>query len=399
MSLTRQDDQREPRFVEGLVAVTIDSRDQEERHRLFQAARERARDAGGNGEPAGLELLSSAFGDDPAMLTRVTRFVDVLAVDDPATAASAFDDDDQIRVTPVHALAFNWHQPISATKPSPVEKAVSFPELPPGNRNRVIAVVDTGVVHAGAMPSWMTSSIVHGQSDIETLEEDDASHGTFVTSLLRQIAPTHVVSMAKAGEYRDGEARGSTHPEPEPTTEFHVADAIHRLIERHLGRSDVVEALNLSVGGPSRKDLGMATLESALGRWREIFPHAPIFAGAGNSPEPDAVYPAAIPGVRGVAAADREGNQIVWDGNDEEITPNPPLRSWVDDVAPGSQLIGLSGRGADETVKWSGSSFATAVATASHTQGGPYEVDDSIAYWPDRTMQYGDVPGLRFDPG
>lgn len=397
MSLKNQEDQREPRYVEGLVSVTVDSLDPRERVQLFQSARDRAREAGGDAEPADLGRLAEAFGDDIGPITRVTRFVDILRVDDAESAAGAFDDDEQIRVTPIHALAFNWHQPISATKPSPVDEPVAFPDLPPGDRNRVIAVVDTGVVSAGALPSWMTSSIVHGQGDIEELEGDDASHGTFVTSLLRQIAPTHVVSMARAAGYGNGEERDTTHPEPDPTTEFHVADAIHRLIERHLGRSDVVEALNLSVGGPSRANLGMAMLESALGRWREVFPNTPIFAGAGNSPEPHEVYPAAVAHVRGVAAADHDGDQIVWDASDTEVAPNPPMRSWVDDVAPGSQLIGLGGRGSDDAIKWSGSSFATAVATASHTQGGPYEIHDSLAYWPARTMQYGDVPGLQFD--
>ena len=396
MSLKSQDDPRQPRYVEGLVAVTVDSLDPAERHAVFQTARETVREAGGNGAPAGAQRLTEIFGRDTGPVTRVTRFVDILEVDDPEAAAAAFDEDESARVTPIHALAFNWHQPISATKPSPLAERVPFPDLPPGDRTRVIAVVDTGVVSAGHLPSWMTSSIILGQGDIEELHGDDVSHGTFVTSLLRQIAPTHVVSMARAAGYGDGEARDASHPEPDPTTEFHVADAIHRLIDRHLGRSDVVEALNLSVGGPSRKDLGMATLESALGRWREVFPNAPIFAGAGNSPEPQVIYPAAIGHVRGVAAANRDGDQIVWDSSDAEVAPNPAQRSWVDDVAPGSRLIGLAGRGAESAVEWSGSSFATAVATASHTQGGPYQIHDGIAYWPGRTMQYGDVPGLLF---
>lgn len=397
MSLKSQDDARKPRYVEGLVAVKVDSLDPAERYGLFQTARETVREAGGDVAPVGVQRLTEIFGHDIGSFTRVTRFVDIFEVDDPEGAASAFDDNDNVSVTPIHALAFNWHQPISATKPSPIAEPVPFPDLPPGDRTRVIAVVDTGVVSAGALPSWMTSSIIHGQDDIEKLEGDDASHGTFVTSLLRQIAPTHVISMARAADYGDGEAREDSHPEPDPTTELHVADAIHRLIDRHLGRSDVVEALNLSVGGPSRKDLGMATLESALGRWREVFPNAPIFAGAGNSPEPHVIYPAAVAQVRGVAAANRDGDQIVWDSSDAEVPPNPAERPWVDDVAPGSRLIGLGGRGGEYAVQWSGSSFATAVATASHTQGGPYEISDSVAYWPDRAMTYGDVPGLQFD--
>jgi len=52
----------------------------------------------------------------------------------------------------------------------------------------------------------------------------------------------------------------------------------------------------------------------------------------------------------------------------------------------------------DEAISWSGSSFATAVATASHVNGGPVEVRGDIAYWPNETMLYGDVPGLTYVP-
>ena len=40
--------------------------------------------------------------------------------------------------------------------------------------------------------------MIRGSADVEQLTGDDASHGTFVVSLLRQIAPTHIVSMARA---------------------------------------------------------------------------------------------------------------------------------------------------------------------------------------------------------
>jgi hypothetical protein len=85
----------------------------------------------------------------------------------------------------------------------------------------------------------------------------------------------------------------------------------------------------------------------------------------------------------------------VWDEKDKPRSPSSG-RDWVDDVAPGMDLIGLSGLSIDEAISWSGSSFATAVATASHVNGGPVEVRGNLAYWPNERMLYGDVPGLTY---
>jgi hypothetical protein len=377
-------------FVPNLMAVDFDTRDRDERRRGL----ERAADVG-QGRLAGRDDLRQRFRRDEEgeLVDRVGRFVDFALVDDPVEAArAAMADDPRVTASPVHELGFQWHTYYSATKPEKVED-VAFPALPPGRRDRVIAVVDTGVVTPEALPDWMSSSIIHGTDDVEALQKDAVSHGTFVTSLLRQIAPTHAVSMAKAGGLDDGDGSDPDHPLPNPTTELHIAAAIDRLIERHRGAC-AVEALNLSVGGPTEEDLIMVTLQQAIARWRDVFPQTPIFAAAGNTPDPEMIYPAAFRYVRGVAAADGDGEQIVWEQDDSTV--HPPVRAWVDDVGPGSGLIGLSGRAADDTIKWSGSSFAAAVASASYVNGGPVEVVGGLAHWPNRAMHYGDVPGLQF---
>lgn len=393
MSVKQHGKRPDLHYVEGLLAVEIAGTSRQERARALQ----RLLAENDDWEAAGPDRLAREFGTSP--IDRVLEHIDVLEVKDPVEAARRLSGLEGVNAAPIHALGFSWHSPMSGLRPGKAPKGTTFPPVRSGG-DRVIAVVDSGVVEAARLPPWMSSSTIRGQHDIDVLDAGDGgSHGTFVTSLLRQIAPTHTISMAKAGSLRDDNKRdtkrGDTHPEPNPTTEFHVADAIHRLIERHRGDNCVVEALNLSLGGPIVDGMTMVTVRSAISRWRETFPNAPIFAAAGNTDRSGEIYPAAFGYVRGVSAAANGGGQIVWDQKGKPASPSSS-REWVDDVAPGSDLIGLSGVTTDEAISWGGSSFATAVATASHVNGGPVEVRGDIAYWPNETMLYGDVPGLSY---
>lgn len=392
MPLKRDDEREHLFYADNLLAVHVGARDPRERESVVG---EVARHVGAQ-RVASEDDLIEEFGDGIPSLARVLEYVDILIVDRPEVAARAYIGHTQITASPIHALGFSWHSPMTATPPEPAPEGTAFYDVPPGDRDRVIAVVDTGVVEPAALPEWMSSSVVQGADDIDAIENGErASHGTFVTSLIRQIAPTHSISLAAAGQFGDDTDWDDEHIEPGPTTELHVADAIHRLIERHSGNGHTVEALNLSVGGPSLGNREMATVRSAIARWRETFPRAPIFAAAGNSTDPDRVYPAAFRSVRGVAAANQQGDQVVWD-HGTETDPVPLERDWVDDVAPGSGLLALSGVSRDDAIKWSGSSFATAVATASYVNGGPLQVREGLTYWPDRAMTYSNVPGLQF---
>jgi hypothetical protein len=393
MSVKQHEDRSDLHYVAGLLAVEIAGVNRQER----AGALERLIAGNEGWRAASRADLVREFGDSP--VDRVMERIDVLQVEDPVAAARRLADQPGVIASPIHALGFSWHRPMSGLRPGETVDASVLPSVRAGG-DRVIAVVDTGVVGAAMLPSWMSTGIIRGQHDIDGLEEGDlGSHGTFVASLLRQIAPSHTVSMAKAGslndDHEDDAKRGASHPEPNPTTEFHVADAIHRLIERHRGDNCVVEALNLSLGGPIVDGMTMVTVRSAIARWRETFPRAPIFAAAGNTDGIGRIYPAAFGHVRGVSAAANGGGQVVWDEKDKPRSPSSG-RDWVDDVAPGMDLIGLSGLSIDEAISWSGSSFATAVATASHVNGGPVEVRGNLAYWPNERMLYGDVPGLTY---
>ena len=121
----------------------------------------------------------------------------------------------------------------------------------------------------------------------------------------------------------------------------------------------------------------------------------PIFAAGGNTPETLEVYPGAFEFVRSVAAAKDGGQQVVWDRTSSRSGPiSAPDRPWITDVAPGSDLVSPSGRTKAEWVKWSGSSFATAVATASYVSNRPMEASDGLIWWANRQTKAADIPGL-----
>lgn len=390
MPLERHGAKRGPEvhFVEGLLVVDLDATSSAERDQLLSEALERS-----GGQLTELGQLEEEFGELETV-GEIADLVDILAVKDPVAAANALADHERIAASPIHALGFSWHAPYSSIKPEPAS-GYEFPVLPPGNRDRVVAVVDTGIVEPGSIPGWMSSSVVNGQDDIETLGKDEFSHGTFVASLVRQVAPGHIVSMARSPGYGGDKGRsGKNHPKPPATTEFHITDAILRLLARHRVGCDV-EALNLSIGGPSLGRRPMTMIQAALARWRSQFPRCAIFAAAGNSDSPEPIYPAAFRQVRGVAAG-IDGHEIVWDSSGGYGAPTAP-RNWVDDVAPGSRLVGLGGTGPSDALSWSGSSFASAVAAASYVSGGPVASRHRVSWWPDRDLRYGNVPGLRFN--
>lgn len=381
-------------FVDRMLAVHIPEREPDQRERRLREVTDLVGSGPANAETV-LEALEEELDDGIARLERVLDHVDIIVLDRPDAAARALIRNLGVTASPVHALGFSWHRALTATAPEPAPKGTTFDEVD-APEDRVIAVVDTGIANPSALPAWMNAGLFNDTIDIDPIDAPQTvSHGTFVAGLLRQIAPTHSVSMARAAGYGDEVVGPDAHPEPNATTELHVADAIHRLVDRHSDERDKVDALNLSVGGTSLGNLDMATIRSAVERWQEVFPRAPVFAAAGNTTSPRKVYPAALAAVRGVAAANHDGDQIVWDGGNE-TDPVPAERKWVSDVAPGSGLLGLSGVDDTGAIRWSGSSFATAVATACYVNGGPLEVSDGLSYWPDRAMTYGNVPRLQF---
>ena len=302
--------------------------------------------------------------------------------------------------SPIHALgSLNHLSAMTGTDPEST-RVKREPVIAASSLARVVAAIDTGVTKS--LPAWLDSGLEYEDADIETLSgRNKASHGTFVAGLIRRVAPEHTISMTRARRWavKDLEPKlGASHYDADdPSTELHVLEAMIRLVNRLGGRDRCdVAALNLSLGGScDDHDPGFVTLRIALDLWRNRFPKVPIFAAGGNTPDRLEVYPGAFEFVRSVAAAKDGGEQVVWNRTASRSGPlAAPDRPWITDVAPGSDLVGPSGRTRAEWVKWSGSSFATAVATANYVSNRPMEASDGLIWWADRQTVAADIPGL-----
>ena len=301
--------------------------------------------------------------------------------------------------SPIHALgSLNHLSAMTGTDPKPT-RVKADPVIAAASPGRIVAAIDTGVT--GSLPAWLDSGLEYDPTDVETLSgKSAASHGTFVAGLIRRIAPEHTISMTRARRMAVKELEPKLDPShraaDDPSTELLVLEAMIRLVNRLRGKECDVAALNLSLGGScDYHDPGFVTLAVALDLWRNSFPGAPIFAAGGNTPDTLEVYPGAYEFVRSVAAAKEGGEQVVWDrASSRSGTVTAPDRNWITDVAPGSDVVSPSGRTRTEWVKWSGSSFATAVATASYVSMRPMEAHDGLIWWADRDVRYADTPGL-----
>lgn len=332
---------------------------------------------------------------DSAAVEPLDNAIDILSTSvdslDVATALGEL----QITAGPIYAMghAAHWRLKPGTDPTSRPDAQIPNPDTDLGEG--VIAVVDSGIV-VEPLPDWMSPEhVLYDPTDIETIgdELNVASHGTFVTSLIRRLAPEYRVAFASAKStslenivQRDDEVPDDV---TYISTELHVAEAMIRLTQRPELDDGNVAALNLSLGtytcNPGR-DPTMVTTMAAMRLWFASFPNSTVFAAGGNEAYEAPFWPAGLSSfqldptiptdwVRGVGAGNEAGDQVIWDVTATAAAPRPaPPRLWVTDVAPGCDLLGLRGGTASDTatvVAWSGSSFATAVSAAMDAAGVP----------------------------
>ncbi|MGF1617330.1 MAG: S8/S53 family peptidase [Acidimicrobiia bacterium] len=378
------------RYLPGLVACAADRVD------------EAVELIGGEvlGPGALIEMVDADL--DEGVVEQILETVGVIgSVEDPVAASTVLIENG-IRTSPIHALGTQNHlSAMPGTDPEPA-KVQTPPVIAASSPNRIIGVIDTGV--GEKLPEWLESG-VHNASDRERVKSPSASHGTFVAGIIRRIAPEHTILVLRARRIPidrfviDIPAKGHRKGD-DPTTELHVYEAIFRMVKILRKQRCDVAALNLSLGGAAsgEGDPLMVMLEMAIDLWRNSFSReVPVFAAGGNLQIMSPIFPGAFGHVRAVAAATDGGIQVVWDPH-SAATPNPPIpysgRPWINEVAPGSELVSPSGVSPGEWVKWSGSSFATAVATGSYASRRPNEALGGMLWWPDRQTKASDIPGL-----
>ncbi len=236
-----------------------------------------------------------------------------------------------------------------------------------------IAVVDTGIAdQPGARDVWTEHPVPRGTDQFDPLFDRRtrspkpklawaAGHGTFIASLIRQVAPGADIRSIKACSPMGFE------------TESEVA----RGIEQAAQWADIINlswcAYTLPDGTNERGEptySGPYRLRQAVKR--ALAKKVVVVAAAGNSASPDPMYPAAWEDVLAVGALDRDGRR--WDHSN--------YGSWVDASAIGEKLRGVYVQGDENPdndpdghaevwdddeinyATWSGTSFAAPLVAA-----------------------------------
>ena len=183
------------------------------------------------------------------------------------------------------------------TGPEPTERRVGFPAVPrpEGWRAVTVAVIDTGLSRQVRGDRWL-DEIAVPPADVDPLYEDDrtasdglgyfdycAGHGTFVTGIVRQVAPYASVTVRRAVG-RDGIG-----------VDVDVAIAMVEAFDSG------AEIINLSLGTEMPHDqppvASMVALEIIGERCTEQNRDVVVVAAAGNNGNSRPVFPAAFSGV------------------------------------------------------------------------------------------------------
>jgi subtilisin family serine protease len=242
----------------------------------------------------------------------------------------------------------------------------------PGGAGRVVrvAVVDTGIPSDPRTDGWLTE-VPRTGDNIDPLDalpagrdgllDYQAGHGTFVSGIIRRVAPQAEIRMYRAA---DSDGFASDHD---------IAEAILR------AHDDGAEIINLSLGGRTTDDQAPpATAEAVATVQRESGGATVIVAAAGNYGDGTRVWPAALPGVEAVAGLTAYLLPSVWSSYGPDVrfstvgegirsTFVPGVESPVFDPAPDVF-------GENPWAMWSGTSFAApqiagAVARTSYEEG------------------------------
>jgi subtilisin family serine protease len=316
------------------------------------------------GQPAERDLVR----DEPERLRRVVGGVAVLVLADPQpTVQEALAEIDRQlgrgAATPDHILtvANGEHIICPATEPQPVyERIEPYPSVrgDNGGAGALIYVADTGLLEgAGKACSWLTGVRA---LDIDPLPPKlpgavqpipaYTGHGTFVTGVIRAMAPAAEVLVSNAFSIAGSQLE---------------SDLVTRL-EDELRRG--VDIFHLSIATPTRHDLPLIAFEQWLKRLNQAKGTVCI-APAGNDGNRRPNWPAAFPGVIAVGALGSD-----WRGRASFTN----FGGWVDVYAPGRDIVNAYATGtytchvAPYTgqarefygmAKWSGTSFSTPVVT------------------------------------
>jgi thermitase len=246
---------------------------------------------------------------------------------------------------------------VGGPEPAPVPEAP--PQLPPAQRAVRVAVIDTGIPADLRKDRWL-ADVPRTADNIDPLDilpagrdgllDYAAGHGTFVTGVIRRVAPHAEIHMYRAAD-SDGFA-----------TDHDIAEAILR------AHDDGAEVINLSLGARTVDDQPPpATAQAVATVLRESGERTVIVAAAGNYGDESKVWPAALDGVEAVAGLTAYLTPTAWSSYGHRIrfsTVGEGLRSTF---VPGTESPVFDPApdhfGPDAWAMWSGTSFAAPQVT------------------------------------
>jgi subtilisin family serine protease len=277
-----------------------------------------------------------------------------------------------------HAFVITSNSMCPATEPEPVmsPQAAKDPEIvlgalwpsigdaTPGSDVRV-SVVDTGLLDgASAWAPWIRGVRWDTRADIEDPDQlkvdamgrgrdgfadPYAGHGTFISGVIRCLAPASQVVVERVLEFSG----------------FAQESSLIRQIHDALSRSP--DIISMSAGGYTRGNVPSLAFQTL---WEERLSQLGgivLVAAAGNDSRSSPFWPAAFPWCVGVGSMSRDGQRRSWFSN---------FGAWVDVYAPGEEIVNayahmpymtvVDGKVRDTSagiVKWSGTSFSTPIVT------------------------------------
>ena len=323
-----------------------------------------------------------AWRDDAgdSLTTGVTR-LDVSVRDSQHTPDLIEDLDNRLGVgvtTLDHAFILTGLLNCPATEPEPVitpaaandptiVQAALWPGMgdPSAGHDVAVSVVDTGLLAgASAWAPWIEGVRPDTKADIEDPDQlkinaveheidgfadPYAGHGTFVSGVIRCVAPASTVVVERILGV-SGFAR-----------ESRLIQQIHDALERS------PDIISMSAGCYTRKNVPSLAFQIL---WEERLSQLGgivLVAAAGNQSGTTPFWPAAFPWCVGVGSMTRDGQRRSWFSNHG---------AWVDVYAPGEEIVNAYARMKYKTivdgdvrdtsagiVKWSGTSFSTPIVT------------------------------------
>jgi hypothetical protein len=268
--------------------------------------------------PRGVDLVQVRFAGADDRGERLLAVLERLRALDPP-----------VRAYPHHILSTAWTAKIfegdDVELPThPLATAPRGPGLP--GAGVTVAVIDNGIAKEALTESWLRG-IRPAPGDIDPLRvyepranpgsdalDVGAGHGTFVTGVVRQVAPGTDIRVIRA---LDSDGVG---------TDIEVAQGIQRAV------AEGAAILNLSFGGYTYKDEPPAAIDQAIGA---VPGPVVIVAAAGNESTDRPVWPGALRRIVSVAATTQRGDddhgKVVAD-----LADYTNRGWWVDTAAPGT---------------------------------------------------------------